>query len=68
MATVERPARPLHLWFRTDALVHSGRRCSAVLSSWHPEFGSWMVEATPGAPYAGDTSDLLLVQANMAER
>lgn len=50
--------------------VHSclASQRSDVLSSWHPEYGSWMVEATPGAPYEGDTSDLLLVETNMAAR
>lgn len=41
---------------------------SPILSAWRPEYGSWMVEATPGIPYGGDTLDLRHVEANMAMR
>jgi len=40
----------------------------AVQSAWRPEYGSWMVEATPGVPYGSGTSDLRTVEANMAVR
>ncbi len=36
--------------------------------TWHPEYGSWMVEATPGHPYGRMTSDLRNVEPNMAFR
>ncbi|KAM3569741.1 hypothetical protein VYU27_008162, partial [Nannochloropsis oceanica] len=36
--------------------------------SWHPEFGSWMVESTPSRPYAGYATDLLRVESNMRLR
>lgn len=39
-----------------------------IQSAWHPEFGSWMVEATPGEPYGGSVMDLLCVERNMAMR
>lgn len=26
---------------------------------WHPEFGSWMIEATPATPYTGYATELL---------
>ncbi len=39
-----------------------------ISSAWRPEYGSWMVEATPGAPYGGDTAALRTVEANMAMR
>ena len=39
-----------------------------IQSSWHPEFGSWMVEATPGVPYGGDIGELGKVEQNMAMR
>jgi len=35
---------------------------------WVPEYGSWMVEGTPGSPYAGCASDLLKCEANMRMR
>ena len=33
--------------------------------SWHPEYGAWMVEGTPDAPYSGWMADLWCVKANM---
>lgn len=35
---------------------------------WVPEYGAWMVEATPGRPYTGYTTDLLRVERNMRLR
>jgi glutamate--cysteine ligase catalytic subunit len=36
--------------------------------SWVPEYGAWMVEATPNRPYTGYTTDLLRVERNMRLR
>ena len=36
--------------------------------TFHPEYGNFMVEATPGFPYGGFTSDLRLVELNMRLR
>jgi len=36
--------------------------------TWHQEYGSWMVEATPSTPYGGYTSSLLEVEQNMRLR
>ena len=36
--------------------------------TWHPEFGAWMVEATPSRPYGGFASDLRAVEPNMRYR
>jgi hypothetical protein len=33
-----------------------------------PEFGSWMIEATPSRPYGGTTADLNQVEFSMAAR
>ncbi|ANB14503.1 glutamate--cysteine ligase [Sugiyamaella lignohabitans] len=35
---------------------------------FHPEYGRYMLEATPAKPFTGDFKDLLLVEANMATR
>jgi hypothetical protein len=35
---------------------------------WVPEYGAWMVEATPDRPYTGYTTDLLRVERNMRLR
>lgn len=34
-------------------------------SSWHAEYGSWMIEGTPSLPYAGFSRDLVEVEINM---
>ena len=36
--------------------------------NWVPEYGAWMVEATPDRPYNGFTTDLLRVERNMRLR
>eukprot|EP00588_Corethron_pennatum_P017717 CAMPEP_0194304804 /NCGR_PEP_ID=MMETSP0171-20130528/2425_1 /TAXON_ID=218684 /ORGANISM="Corethron pennatum, Strain L29A3" /LENGTH=821 /DNA_ID=CAMNT_0039056163 /DNA_START=130 /DNA_END=2591 /DNA_ORIENTATION=- len=36
--------------------------------NWVPEYGAWMIEATPGRPYTGFTNDLLRVEPNMRLR
>lgn len=41
---------------------------SAEGCHWVPEYGAWMVEATPNRPYTGYTNDLLRVERNMRLR
>lgn len=36
--------------------------------TWHPEYGSWMVEATPRQPFSGYAADLVRVERNMRLR
>ena len=36
--------------------------------AWVPEYGSWMVEATPAKPYSAYASDLVTVERNMRLR
>jgi len=36
--------------------------------NWVPEYGSWMIEATPRRPYTGYANDLLRVERNMRLR
>eukprot|EP00542_Grammatophora_oceanica_P009477 CAMPEP_0194027776 /NCGR_PEP_ID=MMETSP0009_2-20130614/1846_1 /TAXON_ID=210454 /ORGANISM="Grammatophora oceanica, Strain CCMP 410" /LENGTH=925 /DNA_ID=CAMNT_0038666947 /DNA_START=219 /DNA_END=2996 /DNA_ORIENTATION=- len=36
--------------------------------NWVPEYGAWMVEATPDRPYTGFATDLLRVERNMRLR
>ncbi|GMF51082.1 unnamed protein product [Phytophthora fragariaefolia] len=36
--------------------------------NWVPEYGAWMIEGTPSAPYGGFTSDLRKVEGNMRLR
>ncbi|KAK2464301.1 hypothetical protein APHAL10511_003758 [Amanita phalloides] len=38
------------------------------MPTFHPEFGRYMIESTPGSPYTGSISDLLSVEANMRYR
>jgi len=35
---------------------------------WVPEYGAWMIEATPRGPYTGYTGDLIRVERNMRLR
>lgn len=37
-------------------------------TAWHPEYGRYMLEATPGAPYGSKLKDLLTVEPNMRLR
>ena len=41
---------------------------SVVPPTFHPEYGRYMLESTPGAPYTGAVSDLLSVESNMRYR
>ncbi|KAJ8595689.1 GCS-domain-containing protein [Rhizopogon salebrosus TDB-379] len=36
--------------------------------TFHPEYGRYMLESTPGSPYTGSIPDLLCVEANMHYR
>lgn len=48
------------------------RRCQRSAEhgtvTWHPEFASYMLETTPGAPYGGSIKDFLHVEGNMRLR
>lgn len=35
---------------------------------WRPEYGSYMIEGTPGQPYGGTMSEFNTVEANMRKR
>ncbi len=37
-------------------------------STWHPEYGAWMIEATPSTPYGGFSDELCRVESNMRRR
>jgi glutamate--cysteine ligase catalytic subunit len=49
-----------------DFITSGGRSEDAC--HWVPEYGSWMIEATPGRPYAGFTQDILRVESNLRMR
>lgn len=42
--------------------------CSACIPVFHPEYGRYMLESTPGEPYGATLDDLLLVEGNMRFR
>ncbi|CAD6192123.1 unnamed protein product [Caenorhabditis auriculariae] len=46
-----------------NALVGTANRCL-----WRPEFGSYMIEGTPGSPYGGLIACFNVVEANMKMR
>ncbi|KAF7980736.1 hypothetical protein HWV62_36753 [Athelia sp. TMB] len=39
-----------------------------AVPTFHPEYGRFMIESTPGAPYTGAITDLLSVECNMRYR
>lgn len=39
-----------------------------MVPTFHPEYGRYMLESTPGAPYGATVKDLLLVEPNMRWR
>jgi len=39
-----------------------------VVPTFHPEYGRYMLESTPGAPYSGSLRDLVSVEQNMRFR
>ncbi|KAG6330349.1 hypothetical protein ID866_8741 [Astraeus odoratus] len=41
---------------------------SVSIPKFHPEYGRYMLESTPGSPYTGSIPDLLSVEANMRYR
>ncbi|KAL4073905.1 glutamate-cysteine ligase-domain-containing protein [Scleroderma citrinum] len=41
---------------------------SVPVAQFHPEYGSYMLESTPGSPYTGSIVDLLSVESNMRYR
>lgn len=49
-------------------LISANTECSPVPPIFHPEYGRFMLESTPGAPYTGSVSDLLSVESNMRYR
>ncbi|KAF8326647.1 glutamate-cysteine ligase catalytic subunit [Cantharellus anzutake] len=40
----------------------------STIPTFHPEYGRYMIETTPGSPYSGSIQDLLLVEKNMRYR
>lgn len=50
-----------------DAL-HTGVGLDELKSIWRPEYGSFMIEGTPGVPYGHSVDDLLTVEQSMAYR
>lgn len=41
---------------------------SVAIPTFHPEYGRYMLESTPGKPYTGCLPDLVAVEANMRYR
>ncbi|EJD02940.1 glutamate-cysteine ligase catalytic subunit [Fomitiporia mediterranea MF3/22] len=39
-----------------------------TIPTFHPEYGQYMLESTPGSPYTGSLTDLLSVESNMRYR
>jgi glutamate--cysteine ligase catalytic subunit len=41
---------------------------SATIPTFHPEYGRYMLESTPGCPFTGNPKDLVTVEADMRFR
>ncbi|TCD70319.1 hypothetical protein EIP91_003948 [Steccherinum ochraceum] len=48
--------------------IASDRGEKASVPTFHPEYGRFMLESTPGSPYTGEVHDLLTVESNMRYR
>jgi glutamate--cysteine ligase catalytic subunit len=56
---------------KLSSIVHDiSSECppSICVPTFHPEYGRYMLESTPGAPYSGSIADLLSVENNMRYR
>ncbi|KAH9942460.1 glutamate-cysteine ligase catalytic subunit [Epithele typhae] len=51
----------------TDDIADT-RGDSQSVPTFHPEYGRFMLESTPGAPYTGEIRDLLSVESDMRHR
>jgi len=51
-----------------DGVVNSGKRAAKCAPTFHPEFGRFMLEATPGKPWGIKLTDLLEVEDDMKWR
>ncbi|KAF4621325.1 hypothetical protein D9613_000487 [Agrocybe pediades] len=63
--------RQTEILAKLNAIVDDiGADCPDNISvpKFHPEYGRFMLESTPGAPYTGSIPDLLSVESNMRYR
>lgn len=42
--------------------------CRGSIPTFHPEYGRYMIESTPGSPFTGHLPDLLSVERDMRFR
>ncbi|KZV60720.1 glutamate-cysteine ligase catalytic subunit [Peniophora sp. CONT] len=50
------------------ARIDAETGAEVIPPTFHPEYGRYMLESTPGAPYTGDVPDLLAVEPSMRTR
>ena len=72
-AEKEAACQTYRLWQSNDLSLHQnpkthGSRDVHPLPIFHPEFGRFMLEATPGKPWGIGFKDLLDVESNMKWR
>lgn len=73
LCKLDAAARTVRLSLRAEEVLEMLRKREQTHTqqrgcTWHQEYGSWMVEATPSTPYGGYTSSLLEVEQNMRLR
>lgn len=62
------PALLFRARFKCCFADSNSKSYSMVVPTFHPEYGRFMLESTPGAPYSGNLKDLIGVEANMRFR
>ena len=55
-------------WYVTPPCSGLELMFSASIPTFHPEYGRYMLESTPGCPYTGFARDLVSVEADMRFR
>ena len=67
-STLRTAERSRWLDLHSDNLIIFSLAHSVIMPKFHPEYGRYMLESTPGAPYTGSIPDLLSVEKDMRYR
>jgi len=56
------------VWYKSACKISLIGSTEENIPTFHPEYGRYMLEATPGRPYGHDLKDFLEVEKNMKRR
>ena len=62
------PALQDTVWYESENPTINCFSTEENIPTFHPEYGRYMLEATPGKPYGHDMVDFLEVEKNMKRR